>query len=172
MSQPTAATPYPQGIAQLPELSYPPTPLPAEALAPGWQVRLPVSHLTEEEIVHFGKMLDPQPIHIDPEYGKNSSFGTIIASGLHPYIHYHTQYWVPLVKEHFISGLSWDGVKFEHPILPNQAFYGVYTIHSLVPKPEKGTAVLHWLMDLYRAADHVHMQRAQWTVYHRYPHSA
>jgi acyl dehydratase len=40
----------------------------------------PVS-LSAEEIIAFGRVNDPQPMHTDPEYGAASAFGSIIASG-------------------------------------------------------------------------------------------
>lgn len=38
---------------------------------------------TQEEIIAFAMKYDPQPIHTDPEAGKRSAYGSIIASGLH-----------------------------------------------------------------------------------------
>lgn len=37
--------------------------------------------ITEDLIVDFAKEYDPQPFHIDREVGKNSKFGSLIASG-------------------------------------------------------------------------------------------
>ena len=39
--------------------------------------------LTQEEIVSFAKVWDPQTFHIDEEAAKNSMFGGIVASSLH-----------------------------------------------------------------------------------------
>ena len=39
--------------------------------------------LTEEEIIGFARLYDPQPFHIDPEAAKSSPYGGIIASGFH-----------------------------------------------------------------------------------------
>ncbi|WEJ34415.1 MaoC family dehydratase [Devosia sp. SD17-2] len=38
---------------------------------------------TEDEIIAFAKLYDPQYFHIDPEAAKHSHFGGIIASGWH-----------------------------------------------------------------------------------------
>ncbi len=38
---------------------------------------------TEEEIIHFGQLYDPQYFHVDPEAAKYSHFGGLIASGWH-----------------------------------------------------------------------------------------
>ncbi len=40
-------------------------------------------HFTEAEIIHFGKLYDPQYFHIDPEAAKFSHFGGLVASGWH-----------------------------------------------------------------------------------------
>jgi acyl dehydratase len=38
---------------------------------------------TEEEIIRFGRLYDPQYFHIDPEAAKFSHFGGLVASGWH-----------------------------------------------------------------------------------------
>lgn len=38
---------------------------------------------TEDEIIRFGRMYDPQYFHIDPEAAKHSQFGGLVASGWH-----------------------------------------------------------------------------------------
>ncbi len=38
---------------------------------------------TQEEIIHFAKLYDPQYFHIDPEAAEHSHFGGLIASGWH-----------------------------------------------------------------------------------------
>lgn len=37
--------------------------------------------MTEEEMIAYAKVNDPQPMHIDPARAKNGPFGTVIASG-------------------------------------------------------------------------------------------
>lgn len=38
---------------------------------------------TEEEIIRFGKLYDPQYFHTDPEAARHSHFGGLVASGWH-----------------------------------------------------------------------------------------
>lgn len=38
---------------------------------------------SQEEIIHFGKLYDPQYFHTDPELAVHSHFGGVIASGWH-----------------------------------------------------------------------------------------
>lgn len=57
--------------------------------------------VTQEEIVEFARRYDPQPFHVDPAAARDSSFGTLVASG-----------WMTgaigmaLMVEHFIAPLS------------------------------------------------------------------
>ena len=39
--------------------------------------------ITQEDIVSFGRMYDPQPMHTDPEGAAQGPFGGLIASGWH-----------------------------------------------------------------------------------------
>jgi acyl dehydratase len=39
--------------------------------------------VTEAEIIAFARQWDPQPFHVDAEYASRSTFGGLIASGLH-----------------------------------------------------------------------------------------
>jgi acyl dehydratase len=39
--------------------------------------------ITEEEIIAYARLHDPQPIHMDPDAASNGPFGGIIASGWH-----------------------------------------------------------------------------------------
>ena len=40
-------------------------------------------HVTEEEILQFASMYDPQPFHLSDEEGKKTLFGGLCASGWH-----------------------------------------------------------------------------------------
>ena len=39
--------------------------------------------MSQEEIIEFASVFDPQPFHIDPEAAKESHYGGLIASGWH-----------------------------------------------------------------------------------------
>src|SRR5438132_6516715 len=45
-------------------------------------VSAPVT-ITEEDIVHFGSLYDPQPMHVDAEAARSGPFQGLIASGWH-----------------------------------------------------------------------------------------
>jgi len=46
------------------------------------EVELGERTLSEDEIVAFGRLHDPQPFHVDAEAAKESVFGGLVASGL------------------------------------------------------------------------------------------
>lgn len=115
---------------------------------PGASYMLPEHQLTEAEIMEFARFFDPQAIHLDKEKAKASIFGDIIASGLHPYITLHREYWVPMIEHNFICGVSIDGAEFFKPVYANQPFCGRLTILSTEPKPNKGTVVVHWQLEV------------------------
>jgi len=54
-----------------------------EDYQPGAEYEYGYATVTEDEIVDFATMFDPQPIHIDRAYATAGPFGGIIASGWH-----------------------------------------------------------------------------------------
>lgn len=49
---------------------------------------------TEEEIIQFAKLYDPQPFHTDPVFAASHEFGGLVASGFHV-----TSIWMKLMIE-------------------------------------------------------------------------
>jgi acyl dehydratase len=54
-----------------------------EDFAEGQTFELGSVHFTEESIITFARAYDPQPMHVDPELAKQSTYGGLIASGWH-----------------------------------------------------------------------------------------
>ena len=75
-------------------------------------------HLTQEEVIEFGKKWDPQFFHIDPEAANKSVFQGLIAAGTHliaiTVLHLITH--EPRVS--VLAGLGWDEVRFLEPARP------------------------------------------------------
>lgn len=133
---------------------------------PGQTFILPEYRLTEEEIIAFAHAFDPQYIHIDKEFAAKSVFGGIIASGLHPYITLHREWWAPRVRDKFICGVSIDGAEFKKPIYANEPFSGRLTILSTEPKPHKNSVIVRWQMEiLSEAGEAVHY--VKYSSYHQ-----
>ena len=55
---------------------------------------------TEEEIIRFGRLYDPQYFHVDPEAARHSHFGGLVASGWHT---------VSVGHRHMVEALSAEG---------------------------------------------------------------
>lgn len=140
--------------------------LPAAQLQPDKQLLLPAVQLSEQEVIDFGRQFDPQPIHTDPAAAAKSRFKGLIASGLQPYIRLHVEWWVPLVRTHFICGLSFDGAKFFEPVYPNQPFGALLEIVATEPRPDKGTVAVSWRMDIHNPESLKTLHQARFTTYH------
>jgi acyl dehydratase len=123
--------------------------IPAEALQEGAVFEFGPVSLTEDEIIEFGRVADPQPIHTDPAAARQSYFGGLIASGLHPYVKFHKEFWAPMVQEHFIAGLGFDQVRFKQPVRPGMPMKAAFNVLQVAPKPDRGTQAVHWRVDVY-----------------------
>ena len=49
----------------------------------GYSQDLGTFRLSSDEIMAFARQYDPQPMHVDPEAGRASVYGSLIASGWH-----------------------------------------------------------------------------------------
>ena len=102
--------------------------------------------VTEEEIIAFARAYDPQPFHTDPEAGKASHFGGLIASG-----------WMTgaivmrLYCDHFIpphSAMGSPGVdklRWLRPVRPGDRLHARATILATVrsrSKPDRGVVTI------------------------------
>ena len=52
-------------------------------LAVGFTFETPAHLFTQDDIIAYAQVYDPQPFHIDPEAAARSIYGGIIASGFH-----------------------------------------------------------------------------------------
>jgi len=74
--------------------------------------------LTEQTIVEFAQQWDPGPLHVDAEFAKASSFGSLIAPAA-----LLLAIWMKLVREQkpkvaYRVGLGWNDVKLLAPARP------------------------------------------------------
>jgi acyl dehydratase len=75
-------------------------------------------YLTEKDIIAFAKEWDPQPFHIDPESAKKSTFGGLIASGVHLVVIGQKLLNEKIPKSAYIAGLALDDFKWLAPARP------------------------------------------------------
>ncbi|MFT6850346.1 MAG: acyl dehydratase [Sphingobacteriales bacterium] len=123
--------------------------LEANQLIEGVSFSFPSFKLTEQEIIDFALLLDPQKIHIDKAFAEASMFGGIISSGAHPYHVAHKKYWIPLAEKTFLCGLyirNWD---FLAPIYPEKEIHPTYSIIKVNPSVKGNTAEVQWLLEFF-----------------------
>lgn len=135
---------------------------------PGQVIELGPLALSESEIMQFASLLDPQPVHTNPAYAQTTRFGGIIASGLHPYIAFHKQFWIPMVASDFICGLSIDGAQFFLPVYPDMPIHSQLHVLAAEPKADKGTVVVRWRWHFLDAQGQL-LSNAAFTSYHHLP---
>ena len=101
--------------------------------------------LTEKEIFEFAEKFDPQPIHIDEEFSKNSIFNGIIASGFHTISAVWGQ-WIRANKfgTEIIGGVGLDYVTWNAPVRPNDTLKTVVEVANKIPssKGNRGIVVI------------------------------
>jgi acyl dehydratase len=140
--------------------------LPASDIRVGWKHPFGPLSVSEAEIMEFARIADPQPIHLDHEAAKQSRFGGIIASGLHPYLKFHIHFWIPLTAAHFICGIGLDGSRFYLPVYPDMPLNSELQIIEVVPKPEKGAQFVSWQWD-FATEEGKPVSFVKFTTYHQ-----
>lgn len=112
-----------------------------EDFAPGEIEKVGEHHLTQEEIIEYGKKWDPQFFHIDPEAANKSVFQGLIAAGSHliaiTVLHLITHR--PRVS--VVAGLGWDEVRFLGPARPGDTltlFRECLETRPSTSKPDRG----------------------------------
>jgi acyl dehydratase len=105
--------------------------------------------VTEEEIIAFARLYDPQMMHIDRDLAAGGPFGEIIASGWHTVART-----MRLVVDHYLphNGLAAPGIdelRWPHPVRPGDTL----TLHATVQearrsrtKPDRG--LVHSLLEV------------------------
>ena len=114
----------------------------------GQRFELGATSFTEQEIVDFARLYDPQSFHVDREAAKASLFGGLIASGWHVasklmrlfvdnYVDHRTALGSP--------GL--DGLRWLKPVRPGDTLTGWVECAAKIPsrsKPELGVIHENW----------------------------
>jgi acyl dehydratase len=105
--------------------------------------------VTEDEIIQFASMYDPQAMHIDRDLAARGPFGEVIASGWHTVART-----MRLVVENFLprNGLAAPGIdelRWPRPVRPGDTL----TLHATVEqarrsrtKPDRG--LIHSLLEV------------------------
>ena len=99
-------------------------------------------HLSEQEIINFGKLYDPQPFHTDKEKAKTSTIGTLIVSGWHT-----CAIFMRLFVDEYLDGGNGmpspgvDKINWHKPVKPGDTLsvrVTVISIRKSKSKPDRG----------------------------------
>jgi acyl dehydratase len=120
----------------------------AEDLQAGMEFPFGRWPMTEEDIISFAKVFDPQPMHIDPEAAAAGMFGGIIASGLHTMSIYQSllvdALWNDVAAK---AGRNVNG-RLRRPVRPGMVLTGKSTVLGVQLRPEKGDGILELRSEL------------------------
>ena len=116
----------------------------------GTSFQLGSTTVTEEAIIRFGREFDPQLFHIDPEAAKSSSFGGLVASGLHTASIFMRLFVDGLMYDTAnLGGLGMDDMHWRVPVRPGDTLTARTEVLGARPsrrKPDRG--VLELRMEL------------------------
>lgn len=105
--------------------------------------------ITQEEMVAFARLYDPQWFHSDPEAARASSFGEVVASGV-----FMLAIWRQLDHSmnsdiDFICGIGFDDFRIETALRGGDTVTAQSRILELIPsksRNDRGTAITqYWL---------------------------
>ncbi len=104
-----------------------------EDLVVGERRRSPSRWVSEAEIITFARQFDPQDFHTDPEQAAASSFGGLVASGVHT-----AALWRRMDHEAngdiaFVCGLGWDETRWRRPLRPGDLIHAESELLSKRP---------------------------------------
>ena len=103
--------------------------------------------VTEEEIVTFARQYDPQPMHIDPEFARQTQFGGLIASGFHTAAITMRLFGMSDASTAQGSvGIGIDRLRWRAPVRPGDRLRATFTVETLAPssrRPGWGTVGTH-----------------------------
>ena len=98
--------------------------------------------VTETELLAFARAWDPQRIHTDPEFARQSGFGGLIASGWHTSAMFMRLLVDGLLMESSaIASPGVDGIRWLRPVRPGDELHAEATVIETAPsrtKPDRG----------------------------------
>ena len=108
--------------------------LPAEEMPLGVEIDCGSYELTEQEIIEFGTLWDPQYFHIDPDAAAHSTFGGVIASGVHTTAIFQRLATLAVYNRYdVIAGREIRALRFLRPVRAGDVLTGIVVLRSLEP---------------------------------------
>jgi acyl dehydratase len=120
-----------------------------EDFYPGQEIDVGTRTVSEEEIVAFARMFDPQPFHIDREQAAQSIYGGVIASGWHT-----CSMMMRMVVDALVSDSSsmgspgLDRVRWLLPVRPDDTLHVRYLtreVRASNARPDRGIVWSTWI---------------------------
>ena len=100
-----------------------------EDFSPGTVFELGAKAVTPEEIIDFGRQFDPQPFHIDAQAARHSSFGGLVASGVHTFAMFMRLFVDGVITEAAnLGGAGADDMRWLAPVRPGDVISGRATV--------------------------------------------
>jgi acyl dehydratase len=110
-----------------------------EDFRPGEVIDLGEVRLAEDDIIAFARQFDPQPFHIDPERGRQSPFGSLIASGWHTAALFMRLFATRVLNESVSLGSPGvEELRWLRPVRPGDTLRGRFTV--LEARPSRSRA--------------------------------
>ena len=109
---------------------------------PGDKFSTPGKTLTENEIVEFAKVYDPQGFHVDPVAAKQTIYGGLIASGFQTLALGFRLVWdTGLLKDASMGSPGFDELRWLKPVRPGDTLHVEMQVAETRPsqsKPDRG----------------------------------
>ena len=105
--------------------------------------------ISQDEIVAFARLYDPQWFHTDAEAAKQSVFGEVVASGIQILAIWRQLDHTINGDIDFVCGVGWDELRMKRALRAGDTVHVTSEIVELRPsasKPERGTARTHYAM--------------------------
>jgi acyl dehydratase len=98
--------------------------------------------VTEAEVLAFARQYDPQRMHADPDFARQTSFGGLIASGWHTSSMFMRMLVDGMLMESSaIASPGVDGIRWIRPVRPGDVLRADATVIEVTPsrsRPDRG----------------------------------
>ena len=114
----------------------------------GYSFETEARTLTEEAIISFAQLWDPQPFHLDHDAAAKSAFGKLVASGYHTLLTsfvlaLEAQVW----NEASMGSPGMDELRWLAPVCPGDTLRALGTVRSSTPsrsRADRGRTVVFY----------------------------
>lgn len=139
-------------------------------LAVGFTFETPAHLFTQDDIIAYAQVYDPQPFHIDPEAAARSIYGGIIASGLQTCaMAFALTLRANVLNESSMGSPGMDRIRWLKPVRPGDEIRVFATVVAATPstsRPDRGRvqidySVRNQMEEIVLTYTITHLQRRQ-----------